>query len=86
MLLKSSWKSKKMKYLFFILAALLLSGCGAKVIASTHKQVLVENVSASNMDEALEVAEKECQKHQKHAVYVPADVGYRLAGYSCVEE
>lgn len=76
----------KMKYIFFILAALLLSGCGAKVIASTHKQVMIGNVSPYNMDDALEEAEEECQKHHKHAVYVPVDLGYQVAGYSCVDE
>ena len=75
-----------MKYLCFILITLLLNGCGAKVIASTHKQVMVENASPYNMEECLNVAEKECQKYNKHAVYVPVDLGHQIAGYNCVDE
>ena len=75
-----------MKYLVLILIGLSLSGCGVKVIASTHKQVMIENASPYNMDDALELAEEECQKHNKHAVYVPVDLGYQIAGYSCVSE
>jgi len=75
-----------MKYFILILMGLSLTGCGAKVIASTHKQVMIENASPYNMDSALELAEEECQKHGKHAVYVPVDLGYQIAGYSCVNE
>jgi|GEM_PF-3066905 len=75
-----------MKYLFLMLASLLLNGCGAKVIGATHKQVMVGNVSAYNDDSAQELAEKECQKYQKHAVFVPVDLGYQVAGYNCVSE
>lgn len=73
-----------MKYLVLIIICFSLSGCGAKVIASTHKQVMIENASAYNMDDCLKLAEKECQKYDKHAVYVPVDLGYEIAGYSCV--
>lgn len=75
-----------MKYTVFMLAALALTGCGAKVIASTDKQVVVGNASPYNMDECLKVAEEACQKHNKHAVFVPADLGYQVAGYSCQSE
>ena len=75
-----------MKYPFLISALLFLNGCGAKVIASTHKQVMIENASAYNMDSCLELAEKECQKYDKHAVYVPVDLGHQIAGYNCVNE
>ena len=75
-----------MKYLILTLIGLSLTGCGAKVIASTHKQVMVGNVTAYNMDDALEVAQKECEKHNKDAVFVPVDLGYDVAGYSCVNK
>jgi len=75
-----------MKYIIFIVTAIVLSGCGAKVIASTDKQVMIGNASPYNMDTCLEVAEKECQKHKKHAVLVPVNLGYQVAGYSCVSD
>lgn len=73
-----------MKYLVLFLTVLSLNGCGAKVLASTHKQVMIENASPYNMDDSQELADKECQKYNKHAVYVPVDLGYQIAGYSCV--
>ncbi|TNF45306.1 MAG: hypothetical protein EP216_00385 [Epsilonproteobacteria bacterium] len=74
-----------MKYLFLIAVAILLNGCGSKVIASTHKQVLIEDSPPYDMEEDSQLAEKECQKYNKHAVYVPADLGDDLVGFSCVE-
>ena len=75
-----------MKYLLLILFTLLLNGCGAKVIAATDKQVMIENASSYNMDTCLELAEQECQKYDKHARYVPVDLGYQIAGYNCIGE
>ena len=75
-----------MKYMFFILPFLFINGCGAKVIASTDKQVMIGNASPYNMDSCLKVAEEECQKHNKHAVFAPVNLGYQVAGYNCVSE
>lgn len=75
-----------MKYIFLLVSVLFFNGCGAKVIASTHKQVMIGNVSAYNDESAQELAEKECQKHNKHAKFVPVDLGYQVAGYSCVNK
>jgi hypothetical protein len=75
-----------MKYMLLVIPFLFINGCGAKVIASTDKQVMIGNASPNNMDSCLKLAEKECQKHNKHAVFVPANLGYEVAGYSCVSK
>ena len=75
-----------MKFVVLIFMGLLLNGCGPKVIASTHKQVIIGNATSYNMDSCQEVAEKECQKYNKHAKFVPVDLGYQVAGYSCVSK
>lgn len=69
-----------------LLALILLTGCmKAAVKASTERSVLVENVFSDKMHEALTLAEAECRKHDRHAVYVPDDIRDGLAHFECVE-
>jgi beta-lactam-binding protein with PASTA domain len=52
--------------------AAVLSACSSspEIEASTPKTVIVKKVSSKQSVEALETAEKECQKFGKHAVII----------------
>ena len=68
-----------------MLLSTLLLGCAASVVSSNPRTVLIDNVRKGNAAEAIELAERECRKHDKHAVYVPDNVSDGLATYECVD-
>lgn len=56
-----------MKYVVCALTALLIAGCAdTKVIASGPMSVAIESMPR-NRQEAMNMAESECQKHGAHA-------------------
>ena len=54
-----------------IILMFVLTGCAAEVLSSNPRSVVLENVRNSNVDSAFELAQKECSKHGRYAVYVP---------------
>lgn len=70
----------------WLMIFVLLAGCAApSVVASTPRTVIVRDASALNIGEALAVAERECQKHGRHAVHRPDGLRDGRATYECVE-
>ena len=55
-----------MRFVAVILCAAMLLGCGATVESSSPRSVVVE-AGALYGDEAMQTAEKECQKYGRHA-------------------
>lgn len=74
-----------MRYFIAIAIAALLTGCTPKVLTATPRTVMVGNVGEINAVEALQLAEQECLKHNRHAVHVPDNVRDGQASYSCVK-
>jgi hypothetical protein len=66
-------------------AAAILSACSSspEIEASTPKTVIVKKVSSKQSVEALETAEKECQKFGKHAVIINYNKSEKTATYEC---
>ena len=57
-----------MKKLFVLLLLVLASGCKPMLESSSAGSVMLSNVRHHNADDALRMAEAECQKNQRHAV------------------
>jgi hypothetical protein len=71
--------------LIFLLV-ILVSGCMEPTLkSSTPRAVLVEKVTSSNLDKALEIAENECAKYDKHAVYKSDNTPDGITNYECVD-
>ena len=60
-----------MNKLLPILSVIVLSGCAPGIIASGPGSVIVGNATSFNMQEAMDIAQRECRKHGKNAVYIP---------------
>jgi hypothetical protein len=70
-----------------LVAGILLTGCvpypTPYVINNTGYQVMVGNVMAQTASKAQDIAEKECSKNNRHAIYVPDNVHDGIAFYKC---
>lgn len=63
----------------------LVSGCSPVVISTTPRMVVIGNARAANTAETNQLAEQECQKQGKHAMYVPDSVPDEQATFECGE-
>lgn len=72
-----------MKKPIVVLAVAALTGCAPMIKVSTPKTVMLSNVGAHNADQALQMAEAECMKHDRHAVAVPDNIRDGQQQYEC---
>lgn len=59
-----------MNKLFLVLVTVVIAGCAPRLQFSTPRTVMMSNVDQFNATEALQIAEAECMKHNRHAVAV----------------
>ena len=52
---------------------------------STPRFVLIKNVKRSDVGDALSVAESECMRHGRHAVYKADSIPDGMASFECVQ-
>jgi hypothetical protein len=66
----------------FLLTCILLSGCGAELISSSDKLIVVQ-AGRSDVDKAQDLAEAECLKRGLHARLTTRVSGNQY-GFDCV--
>jgi hypothetical protein len=64
---------------------LALAACTPTVISSTPRNVTVDGVNSSNLDEAAGVAQAECEEHDRDAEQISGSRGYGSVTYRCVD-
>ncbi len=68
----------------FYIALILLAGCMQPTVkASNEGTVVLSGVTKKNIDTALSLADSECSKHGKHAVYKADDQPDGYANFEC---
>lgn len=72
-----------MKKQVLVLSILALAGCAPMLEVSTPRTVMLSNVSKFNAAKALQMAEAECVKHNRHAVAVPDNMRDGQQSYEC---
>ena len=67
-----------------LVLCICLSGCAAKIIATTPRSVTVD---AMDIGSATPVAQAECQKHGRHARFIGQTEAVYMYGYAfdCVQ-
>jgi hypothetical protein len=62
---------------------ILLTGCAPILKVSTPRTVMLGNVDQFNSARALQMAEAECMKHNRHAVEIPDNIRDGNSSYEC---
>ena len=76
------------RYIIFcalFIAGTIFSGCTPIVVTSNPRSVVIKNASAMNSAKAQAMADAECQKHRKYAIYRPDNVRDGQATYECIK-
>lgn len=66
-----------------IILAGLSTGCGPMLVSSAPRMVTLGNVTTITEAAALQLAETECAKHNRHAVVIPDNRDDGRQSYEC---
>ena len=73
------------KSILFLLITLILSGCASpSIVSSNPAAITIKGHFTYNVDASIALANKECQKYGKYALFIPDDIRDSYVIYECV--